>query len=178
MSKLEIVLASSSKIRRDIISNYDVDVILCDPEINEEQLKQDNLNLNPRSLAALLAKSKALSLADKFSEKFILGCDQICIFNDKIMSKEEYFFKHDENHIYATAYKRVNGQFRKVGNVVGQKVSSFLLFEDMTIDKSLNFAWHLDMVTKNLKPFILTLDDKNKFEMPEKYDCISKNFWF
>ena len=87
MSKLEIVLASSSKIRRDIISNYAVDVIFCNPEINEEQLKQDNLNLNPRSLAALLAKSKALSLADKFSEKFILGCDQICIFNDKIMSK-------------------------------------------------------------------------------------------
>ena len=87
MSKLEIVLASSSKIRRDIISNYAVDVIFYNPEINEEQLKQDNLNLNPRSLAALLAKSKALSLADKFSEKFILGCDQICIFNDKIMSK-------------------------------------------------------------------------------------------
>ena len=85
MSKLEIVLASSSKIRRDIISNYAVDVIVYNPEINEEQLKQDNLNLNPRSLAALLAKSKALSLADKFSEKFILGCDQICIFNDKIM---------------------------------------------------------------------------------------------
>ena len=79
MSKLEIVLASSSKIRRDIISNYAVDVIFYNPEINEEQLKQDNLNLNPRSLAALLAKAKALSLADKFSEKFILGCDQICI---------------------------------------------------------------------------------------------------
>ena len=57
-------------------------------------------------------------------------------------------------------------------------VSSFLLFEDMTIDKNLNFAWHLDMVTKNLKPFILTVVDKNKFQMPEKYDCISKNFWF
>ena len=48
----------------------------------------------------------------------------------------------------------------------------------MTIDKNLNFAWHLDMVTKNLKPFRLTLDDNKKFEMPEKYDCISKNFWF
>ena len=49
----------------------------------------------------------------------------------------------------------------------------------MLIDcKNLNFAWHLDMVTKNLKPFILTVVDKNKFEMPEKYDCISKNFWF
>ena len=98
--------------------------------------------------------------------------------SDRVKGKEEYFFKHDENHIYATAYKRVKGHFIKVGNVVGQKVSSFLLFEDMTIDKNLNFAWHLDMVTKNLKPFILTQDDKNKFEMPEKYDCISKNFWF
>ena len=98
--------------------------------------------------------------------------------SDKVKGKEEYFFKHDENHIYATAYKRVNGEFIKVGNVVGQKVSSFLLFEDMTVDKNLNFAWHLDMVTKNLKPFILTVDDKNEFEMPGKYDCISKNFWF
>ena len=46
--------------------------------------------------------------------------------SDKVKGKEEYFFKHDENHIYATAYKRINGKFIKVGNVVGQKVSSFL----------------------------------------------------
>ena len=42
--------------------------------------------------------------------------------SDKVKGKEEYFFKHDENHIYATAYKRINGQFIKVGDVVGQKV--------------------------------------------------------
>ena len=99
-------------------------------------------------------------------------------YSEKLKGKEEFFFKHDENHIYATAYKRINGQFIKVGNVVGQKVSSFLLFEDMTIDKNLNFAWHLDMVTKNLKPFILTVEKNNKFKMPISYDCISKNFWF
>ena len=98
--------------------------------------------------------------------------------SDKLKGKEEFFFKHDENHIYATAYKRINGQFMKVGNVVGQKVSSFILFEDVTIDENLNFAWHLDMVTKNLKPYMLTVDNKNKFKMPEIYDCISKNFWF
>ena len=44
--------------------------------------------------------------------------------SDKIMGKEEYFFKHDENHIYATAYKRINGQFTKVGNVF---IQMFLL---------------------------------------------------
>ena len=72
--------------------------------------------------------------------------------SDKLKGKEEYLFKHDKNHIYATAYKRLNGEFKKIGNVVGQKVSSFILFEDMTVDKNYNFAWHLDMVTKNLKP--------------------------
>ena len=98
--------------------------------------------------------------------------------SDGVKGKEEYLFKHDENHIYATAYKRLDGEFIKIGDVIGQKVSSFLLFEDMTVDKNLNFAWHLDMVTKNLKPFILTVDKKNKIKMPPIYDCISKNFLF
>ena len=98
--------------------------------------------------------------------------------NSSVRGKVEFFFKHDENFIYATAYKRVNGEFIRIGNVVGQKVSSFILFEDNTIDKNLNFAWHIDMVTKNLKPFILTVTDKNKFKIPDKLECISKNFWF
>ena len=93
-------------------------------------------------------------------------------------SKSEFFFKHDENFIYATAYKRVNGKFINVGKVVGQKISSFILFEDNTIDKNLNFAWHIDMVTKNLKPFIVTVNSKNKFKIPDMLECISKNFWF
>ena len=98
--------------------------------------------------------------------------------NIKNKGYEEFFFKNDENFIYATAYKRIQGEFKKVGNVVGQKVSSFILFEDNTVDINLNFAWHLDMVTKNLKPFILTDNGKNKFEIPTTLDCISKNFWF
>ena len=98
--------------------------------------------------------------------------------NSNVRGKVEFFFKHDENFIYATAYKRVNGEFIRIGNVVGQKVSSFILFEDNTIDKNLNFAWHIDMVTKNLKPFILTVTNKNKFKIPGELECISKNFWF
>ena len=98
--------------------------------------------------------------------------------SDRVKGKEEYFFKHDENHIYATAYKRVNGQFSKVGNVVGQKVSSFLLFEDMTIDKNLNFAWHLDMVTKNLKPFIVSELTRKSFSLDFTSFFIFFNFVF
>ena len=90
----------------------------------------------------------------------------------------EFFFKHDENFIYAKAYKRVKGEFVQIGDVVGQKISSFILFEDNTVDKDLNFAWHLDMVTKILKPFILSKTKDEKLKMPNTLDCISKNFWF
>ena len=93
-------------------------------------------------------------------------------------NNEEFFFKQDEDYIYATAYKRVKGKFVKVGNVVGQKVSSFILFEDNTVNENLNFAWHLDMVTKILKPFVLKEVRNNNLDLPSRLDCISKNFWF
>ena len=98
--------------------------------------------------------------------------------NSNVKGKVEFFFKHDENFIYATAYKRINGEFIRIGKVVGQKVSSFILFEDNTIDKNLNFAWHIDMVTKNLKPFILSDFVLEDIEMPMELSCISKNFWY
>ena len=102
----------------------------------------------------------------------------ISCYNSIKNGKIEFFFKHDENFIYAKAYKRVKGEFVQIGDVVGQKISSFILFEDNTVDKHLNFAWHLDMVTKILKPFILSETKDKKFKMPNTLDCISKNFWF
>ena len=98
--------------------------------------------------------------------------------NSKKNGNIEFFFKHDENFTYAKAYKRVKGEFVQIGDVVGQKISSFILFEDNTVDKDLNFAWHLDMVTKILKPFILSETKDKKFKVPDTFDCISKNFWF
>ena len=98
--------------------------------------------------------------------------------NFNTQKKDEFFFKQDQDYIYATAYKRVDGQFIKVGNVLGQKVSSFILFEDNTVDENLNFAWHLDMVTKILKPFKLTTLRELDLKLPQSLDCISKNFWF
>ncbi|MDC0970075.1 hypothetical protein OAS37_06375 [Alphaproteobacteria bacterium] len=98
--------------------------------------------------------------------------------NFNTQKKDEFFFKQDQDYIYATAYKRVDGEFIKVGNVLGQKVSSFILFEDNTVDENLNFAWHLDMVTKILKPFKLTNLRELNLKLPQSLDCISKNFWF
>ena len=65
--------------------------------------------------------------------------------------KTEFLFKRNNDNIFAKAFKRINGNFIEVGNVVGRKTSSFILFEDNSVNKNLDFAWHLDEVTKNLK---------------------------
>ena len=47
--------------------------------------------------------------------------------------KTEFLFKDNENEIFFKVYKRINGEFKEVGNVVGRKMSSFILFEHNTI---------------------------------------------
>ena len=90
----------------------------------------------------------------------------------------EFLFKKDGNGKFEKAFKRVDGEFREIGNIVGKKLSSFILFEDKTVLKHLDFAWHLDEVTKNLKPFILSDFILEDIEMPMELSCISKNFWY
>ena len=92
--------------------------------------------------------------------------------------KTEFLFKRNNDNIFAKAFKRINGNFIEVGNVVGRKTSSFILFEDNSIIKNLDFAWHLDEVTKSLKPYLLS-NKKNEFiNLPDEQSCISKNFWY
>ncbi len=92
----------------------------------------------------------------------------------------EFLFKKDKNITFAKAFKRMNGDFKQVGMVVGKKLSSFILFEDKTIfnNKNVDFAWHLDEVTKNLKPLLLSNIGAKNIKMPEELSCISKNFWY
>ena len=96
----------------------------------------------------------------------------------KNKQKTEFLFKRNNDNIFAKAFKRINGNFVEVGNVVGRKTSSFILFEDNSINKNLDFAWHLDEVTKNLKPYILSKKNDALINLPDELSCISKNFWY
>ena len=83
---MKIVLASNSKIRRKIASTYSSDIVFTSPKIDEEQLKKQLGDLAPNDLCYELAKAKALSISD-YEDHIILGCDQICLLEDKIYSK-------------------------------------------------------------------------------------------
>ena len=92
--------------------------------------------------------------------------------------KTEFLFKRNKDKIFGKVFKRINGKFLEVGNVVGRKISSFILFEDNSINKNLDFAWHLDEVTKSLKPYLLSKKNYELTDLPYEQSCISKNFWY
>jgi len=86
LNKLNLVLASSSEIRKNIVSKYNFKCIFKDHKYDEENEKK-SLDLNPIDLSLHLAKEKALSLCDEFKDHIILGCDQICLMDNNIFSK-------------------------------------------------------------------------------------------
>ena len=97
MSELEIVLASSSKIRRKIAHNHSgVKCTFCNPNVDEQMLKKNFLGTF-EDLPQYLAKQKALRINKKFPTDYILGCDQICLINNKILEKPITKSKAAEN---------------------------------------------------------------------------------
>tara|TARA_Y100001935_G_scaffold247302_1_gene243051 strand:+ start:2146 stop:2718 length:573 start_codon:yes stop_codon:yes gene_type:complete len=92
-----LVLASSSEIRKEIISRYDVPYICEDPLIDEDNLKLTYGSSDPKELSYFLAEAKAKSLSSKYKDHIILGCDQICIFDGKIFEKPSTILKANKN---------------------------------------------------------------------------------
>jgi len=82
---LKLVLASSSDIRQQILSKYNISYITAAHKFDEESYKKDH-DLDPIALSMHLATNKSLSLADDY-EDIILGCDQVCMMGSEIFSK-------------------------------------------------------------------------------------------
>ena len=83
----------------------------------------------------------------------------------------EFVFENKKNNLFADTFKKINGQFIKIGKVVGQKSSSFILFEDKYAFLGVDFAWHLDKNTMKLKPVLLSEGTIRFEKMPEELSC-------
>jgi septum formation protein len=82
-----LVLASTSEIRRKLASNFDSSIIFSSPSADEDHLKEALKGLEPAQLCYELAKAKSLSINHDFPNHLVLGCDQICLLENKIFSK-------------------------------------------------------------------------------------------
>ncbi len=87
MSSKDFILASSSAIRISILEKYSIPFKHLRPTCNEDELKENNRHLSPTDLSTFLAKEKALSISKDHQDALVLGCDQICLLNDRIFEK-------------------------------------------------------------------------------------------
>jgi len=82
---LDLVLASTSKYRRELMGRLGVHFRAIAPVCDESVYK--GLGHPPELLAAILAKTKARSVAGRERDATIIGCDQICALGADILSK-------------------------------------------------------------------------------------------
>ena len=78
-----------------------------------------------------------------------------------------------DKNLYTTVFKKIKNNFIEIGEVVGQKEDSFILFEDKYAYLGVDFAWHYDKNTLKLKPILLSKGTIKLNKLPEELSCVS-----
>ncbi len=79
----QLILASSSPFRREILNKLHINFESCSPEIDEQRGDGEA----PEALVRRLAKAKAEAIANQFPNALIIGSDQVAVNNDEILGK-------------------------------------------------------------------------------------------
>ena len=87
--KQKIILASESKIRRKLLLQAEVNFQSIAAKIDEDTIKESlkNEDAKPKDISDALAEYKAIRVANNFPTDIIIGCDQILVCNNEIISK-------------------------------------------------------------------------------------------
>ena len=84
---------------------------------------------------------------------------------------EEFILRSDHQQKLKSVFKKYKGKFIPIGEVVGFKNQSFILFEDKYKYLGVDFAWHLDNNTMELKPVVLSESTIKLNKTPKKLFC-------
>ena len=107
-------------------------------------------------IKSAIADEKTLSIKCK-------NLNNTTVLNFKINKKK---------NLYTTVYKKIKKRFIEIGEVVGQKHSSFILFEDKYAYLGVDFAWHYDINTYRLRPVLLSEGTIKLEKLPEELSCV------
>ena len=88
---MPIVLASSSSIRRSLLQNAGVPMIVQPARIDEDALRAGlhAEGASPRDMADALAEMKARKVARAHPDALVLGCDQILSLKSQVFAKPD-----------------------------------------------------------------------------------------
>tara|TARA_Y100001960_G_C14266422_1_gene630061 strand:- start:98 stop:544 length:447 start_codon:yes stop_codon:yes gene_type:complete len=98
----------------------------------------------------------------------------------KSNEKFEFIFQRNANDTEDIVFRRIKGDFEKIGIVLAQKSGAYVLWEDKVFFRTTDFAWMLDKVTSKLTPLILSigagLEDLKK--IPQPMTCNSRSIYY
>lgn len=83
----QIILASSSPRRRELLKKLKLKFKIIKPSIHEKKFLKKIKNNNPYTIACFLAYEKARSVAKKIKSDVILGADTIVVLKNEIIGK-------------------------------------------------------------------------------------------
>lgn len=86
-----IILASGSEIRAQLLKNAGVEFDVVVARVDEEAIKNSLLseNASPRDIADALAEFKSQRISGKYPGSLVIGCDQVLAFDREVFSKPQ-----------------------------------------------------------------------------------------
>ena len=132
---MEIILASASPRRKEILQNTKLKFEIQKSEIEEAVFEEES----PESMVVRLAYEKAFDVAQKNREKLVIGADTIVVLGDEVLGKpkdEEEAFDmiqklSNKTHRVITGISLIN---LKKGIVVNDYQVSYVTFKDLSED--------------------------------------------
>jgi septum formation protein len=86
---MRLVLASTSPIRRALLTGAGLIFETVRPDVDEARLKKEAKSLSPAELAVSLAAAKAVSVANRMPGTLVIGADQVLNFEGRVFDKPE-----------------------------------------------------------------------------------------
>ena len=133
----KIILASKSKVRKDILDKNNIESIVEPSNVDEDIVKLSLLkeNASPEIISKNLAELKANKISAKMQDKMVLGADSVIDLNGELISKPE------NREEAMTILKKLNGK-------------PHFLISSVCISKNGSMIWnHTDKATLTMKNF-------------------------
>lgn len=143
----DLILASSSGIRKIILEKHNFNILVHAPNVDEEEIKKSLLqeNAKPKEVAETLARLKAVKISEKYKDQIVLGADQVLSFEGRIFGKPKdkkvakfilQQLSNREHELISSICLAKNGS-----SIWSYTESSFLKmkkFDDLYLDEYLN----------------------------------------
>ncbi|MFM7673293.1 MAG: Maf family protein [Candidatus Fonsibacter sp.] len=143
----DLILASSSGIRKIILEKHNFNILVHAPNVDEEEIKKSLLqeNATPKEISDTLARLKAVKVSEKYKDQIVLGADQVLSFEGRIFGKPKdkkvakfilQQLSNREHELISSICLAKNGS-----SIWSYTESSFLKmkkFDDLYLDEYLN----------------------------------------